>query len=105
MSSAPARPDARSLAKAQAPTALSEVLESTDAPRSRIGTGHGQSEYSYVGTTSFERAHPEPDLLVSIRYDRPETLVAMGIIPGSAHPRPFPDSAALGFVPDPPARR
>ncbi len=86
-------------------TPLAQALSSANQSLSRLGTGHGPSEYSYVGTTSFERAHAEPDFLVSIRYDRPETLVAMGVIPGTAHPRAFPDSAALGFVPDPPTRR
>jgi hypothetical protein len=84
---------------------LQDPSATRGAVRSPLGTGHGSSEYSFVGTTTFERAHPEPDLVVSIRYDRPETLVAMGIIPGPARPRPFPESAALGFVPDPPWRR
>jgi len=71
----------------------------------RLGTGHGPGETSWVGTTEFERAQDSPDLVVSIRYERPETLVSMGILPGATSPRPFPDSASAGFVPDPPPRR
>ena len=100
---APASEIQRSLK--QAPPLAAQAPAPASRSLSRIGTGHGPSEYSYVGITSFERAHAEPDFLVSIRYDRPETLVAMGVIPGNAHPRAFPDSAALGFVPDPPIRR
>ena len=71
----------------------------------RLGTGHGPGETSWVGTTDFERAQDTPDLVVSIRYERPERLVSMGILPGATSPRPFPDSASAGFVPDPPPRR
>lgn len=106
---APVSPGDRAVARSLQGAPLAESLGALDMQRSRIGTGHGQSEYSYVGNTHFERAHTEPDFLVAIRYDRPETLVAMGIMPAelaqTGHPRAFPDSAALGFVPDPPVRR
>jgi len=70
----------------------------------RLGTGHGDSETSRVLTTSFERAQDRPDQVIAIRYDRRERLVAMGVIPDAGAPRPFPQSAGVGYVPDPPSR-
>jgi hypothetical protein len=69
-----------------------------------LGTGHGQSESSRVTSTSFERAQERPDQVIAIRYDRRERLIAMGVIRDGHAPRPFPESASTGFVPDPPAR-
>ena len=47
----------------------------------------------------------EPDELIAIRYERRETLVAMGVLPEPRYPRwprqPDPFPGALGFVPDP----
>jgi hypothetical protein len=68
-----------------------------------LGTGHGRGEYSPVQQVEFERVSTRPDELVAIRYERRETLVAMGVLPASRHglrdPDPFP--GALSFVPDP----
>jgi hypothetical protein len=68
-----------------------------------LGTGHGRGEYSPVQQVEFERASVRPDELVAMRYERRETLVAMGVLPGvrpaSRNPDPFP--GALSFVPDP----
>ena len=68
-----------------------------------LGTGHGRGEYSPVQQVEFERASARPDELVAIRYERRETLVAMGVLPGTRHalrdPDPFPGT--LSFVPDP----
>ena len=68
-----------------------------------LGTGHGRGEYSPVQQVKFERASARPDELVAIRYERRETLVAMGVLPvtrpGLRDPDPFP--GALSFVPDP----
>jgi hypothetical protein len=68
-----------------------------------LGTGHGRGEYSPVQQVEFERASSRPDELIAIRYERRETLVAMGILPGTRYgwrdPDPFPN--ALSFVPDP----
>jgi hypothetical protein len=68
-----------------------------------LGTGHGRGEYSPVQQVEFERASTRPDELVAIRYERRETLVALGVLPvtrhGSRDPDPFP--GALSFVPDP----
>jgi hypothetical protein len=75
-----------------------------DAPPASLGTGHGRSEYSPVEQVEFERSSSSPDQLVAIRYERQQTLVAMGVLPKIRHswrdPDPFPDSV-LGFVPDP----
>ena len=72
--------------------------------REKLGTGHGEREYSQVSNTAFNRAQSTPNETISIRYDSHENLVSMGVIPapyyGSARPRPFPNS--FGFVPDPP---
>ena len=69
-----------------------------------LGTGHGEREYSQVSNTTFVRAQPRPNEVISIRYDSHENLVSMGVIPapyyGSGRPRPFPNGQ--GFVPDPP---
>ncbi len=66
-----------------------------------IGTAHGQREQSLVNRTRFERASRHPAEVASLRYDRRENLIALGVIPprpgGPRHPDPFPG----GFVPDP----
>lgn len=72
----------------------------------RLGTGHGEREYSYVQDTDFQRQQDEPNEVIRIRYDSLENLVAMGIVrrPGPRPPlaNPFPASAPGEFVPDPP---
>ncbi len=70
-----------------------------------LGTGHGRGEFSPVEQVEFVRANARPDEVIAIRYERRETLVAMGVLPeprpdfASRHPDPFPGT--LGFVPDP----
>jgi hypothetical protein len=70
-----------------------------------LGTGHGRGEFSPVEQVEFERASSRPDEVIAIRYERRETLVAMGVLPEPEYrrprhqPDPFP--GALGFVPDP----
>jgi len=78
--------------------------EAPSASAQSLGTGHGQSEVSRVTSTNFERAQEHPDQIIAIRYDRRERLVAMGVIRDGRAPRPFPESASTGFVPDPPTR-
>ena len=77
------------------------------APMAKLGTGHGAREQSYVEYTDFVRANPRPNEIVRIRYDSRENLLALGIIPRAAtvagDPNPFPGSALMHFVPDPPA--
>ena len=73
---------------------------------SKLGTGHGQREWSVTTRTSFERASATPDQLIQIEYDSFDRLLAAGIIPRPqliARPQPFP-SNPVGYVPDPPQR-
>jgi hypothetical protein len=77
------------------------------APEAKLGTGHGEREYSYVTHTQFVRLQPEPNELIRIHYDSLENLVAMGVIrrpppvlPPTADP--FPGSPNQQYVPDPP---
>jgi hypothetical protein len=92
---------------AEAPAPISEVT-TTAASRAapKLGTGHGEREYSYVQDTEFRRLQSAPNEVIHIRYDSLDNLVAMGIIrrpratPGE--PNPFPDAPQRGFVPDPP---
>ncbi|MBK6616576.1 hypothetical protein [Ottowia sp.] len=72
----------------------------------KLGTAHGQREWSVSGRTQFERATLRPASVRSIEYDQYENLVAMGVVPtrySGQRPRPFPSSRDQpGFVPDPP---
>jgi hypothetical protein len=72
----------------------------------KLGTGHGEREYSYVTDTQFQRLQSEPNEVIRIRYDSYENLVALGVIraprPRPPLPEPFPDSQGRQFVPDPP---
>lgn len=101
---APAAPSAtaQSLARAEL-TARDSALESAKREQSRLGTGHGRSEYSRITMVDFERATREPEEVLTIRYDSYANLVARGIIVARAperFPNPFPN-APQGFVPDP----
>lgn len=98
-------------ALAEAPAALMKDKRAensaTDAaaPAQRLGTAHGQREWSVTSRTAFERASWTPNQVVQIEYDSRERLVAAGIIPDGyaiARPRPFPTNP--GYVPDPPQR-
>jgi hypothetical protein len=75
-------------------------------PEAKLGTGHGQREYSYVIHTDFTRLQPVPNELIRIHYDSLENLMAMGIVQAAEqllpHPNPFPGSPSRGYVPDPP---
>lgn len=80
------------------------AIARSEPKRERLGTGHGDREYSHVGTTQFERASNQPAETLAIWYDSYRNLAARGIIPrrpiASREPQPFPN----GFVADPPAR-
>lgn len=86
-----------------APSANADFLAAPE-PSSKLGTGHGAREYSYVQDTQFERLQSEPNEIIRIRYDSLDNLIAMGVVrrphPGVPGPEPFPGSHA--FVPDPP---
>jgi hypothetical protein len=79
---------------------------SSPAPQAKLGTGHGEREYSYVSHTEFARLQPQPNEIIRIRYDSFENLLAMGIVkrPRAQPPtmNPFPASPEQQYVPDPP---
>jgi hypothetical protein len=87
----------------KADQAESRVAESAEVEKKakRLGTGHGEREYSPTRYTEFVRNSDSPDEVITIYYDSRANLVARGIIPSSrlAEPTPFP--AGVGFVPDP----
>jgi hypothetical protein len=91
--------EAAPMLRAPAPAA-----DSTPAPK--LGTGHGEREYSYVSHTQFLRMQEQPNEVIRIRYDSFDNLLAMGIIrrPRPTPPtiNPFPASPAQQYVPDPP---
>jgi hypothetical protein len=71
----------------------------TLAKAEKLGTGHGEREYSPTTQTSFERASSQPAEIVQVRYDSYANLVASGVIGRPRPPvvpEPFP-----GFAPDP----
>jgi hypothetical protein len=74
-------------------------------PAAKLGTGHGEREYSYAEDTEFRRMQREPNEVIRIRYDSFDNLVAMGIVRAPLvtppTPDPFPRSRRQ-FVPDPP---
>lgn len=103
---APSAPpvSAQSLARADSSVRESANAELAKRERSRLGTGHGRSEYSQITMVDFERATREPEEVLTIRYDSYANLVARGVIVARAPerwPNPFPN-APQGFVPDPP---
>lgn len=88
---APMSPAAPAPSLAQAP----REREAAKAAE-KLGTGHGEREYSPMGRTQFERASSSPNEVVQIRYDSYANLQASGVIPSRRVPDPFP-----GFVRDP----
>lgn len=73
-----------------------------EAPRERLGTGHGEREWSRVATTTFERATAQPAERIAIEYDSRPNLVARGILPQRPLVQRAPDPFPNGFVADPP---
>lgn len=94
------------VARPTAPALQGGTAERAPASAPRLGTGHGEREYSYVADTEFHRLQSQPNELIRIRYDSYENLVASGIIrkprPALRVPDPFPGSEQRRFVPDPP---
>jgi hypothetical protein len=74
--------------------------ESIAKDEKKLGTGHGEREYSPTSQTAFERASSTPADVVQVRYDSYANLLASGVI---ARPRPLPrqPDAFPSFVPDP----
>jgi hypothetical protein len=100
----PAAPAARSdgsLAAGEVGPPAAARLAQTE----RLGTGHGQREWSVSRRTTFERLSSTPQDVVEIDYDSYANLVLAGVIPApTARARPFPSDDPRGFVPDPPAQ-
>ncbi len=97
--------EADGAAESKAGRAAGDAAASPTMQQPSLGTGHGRGEYSPVEQVEFVRASSRPDETIAIRYERRETLVAMGAIPEpkfrfrSRQPDPFP--GVTGFVPDP----
>ncbi|MBK7903875.1 MAG: hypothetical protein IPJ97_13785 [Proteobacteria bacterium] len=104
-SDTPARAESDAASDAKASRAAGATAAAPAMQLPSLGTGHGRGEYSPVQQVEFERGSARPDEMIAIRYERRETLVAMGVIAeppyrfSRRHPEPFP--GALGFVPDP----
>ena len=83
--------------KSAAPRAQSELGQRDER---KLGTGHGEREYSPTTETRFERASSSPAEIVQVRYDSVQNLIAAGVIP---RPRPIPrqPDPFPSFVPDP----
>lgn len=93
--------------RASADAARSAAGQLAQAPREKLGTGHGEREQSLVERTDFERAQESPDEIIRIRYDSRANLVARGVIREPRRrneplPDPFPGSPMARYVPDPP---
>jgi hypothetical protein len=100
----PAAPAARS-ADNQAAGEVAALATARPAPTERLGTGHGEREWSVSRRTSFEKLSSAPQDVVEISYDSFANLVLAGVIPTpTAQARSFPSDGLRGFVPDPPAR-
>lgn len=96
----------QSESKAAAPAAERESAADSIAQQ-RMGTGHGQREWSPVGQTHFQRASLKPAQISEVRYDDARRLYAMGAIPRESRVRPRPSTPRAfpdGFVADPPYR-
>ncbi|HEY3799057.1 MAG TPA: hypothetical protein VGL58_11940 [Caulobacteraceae bacterium] len=79
-----------------------------DTAEEKLGTGHGEREWSETTVEPFERATSYPQYTQQIAYDSYDNLLALGVIRpswryGERQPQPFPQSGD-GFVPDPPGR-
>jgi hypothetical protein len=97
----PNRPEAsRAFESDSAPSNLATAI-----PAPKLGTGHGEREYSYVNHTEFSRMQNQPNEVIRIRYDSLDNLFAMGIIerprPATPAVNPFPATPEQQYVPDP----
>jgi hypothetical protein len=104
-----AAPDAQaggSAASKRGESFADERARGAAQPGAPLGTGHGRSETSRAEVVRFERETAFPAETITIRYDRRENLVAMGVLPPPVvvrAPDAFP-AWAPGFVADPPRR-
>jgi hypothetical protein len=104
-------PAAETLTTAQArestalPAPMASPMVRAPEPAPKLGTGHGEREYSYVNYTEFVRMQTQPNEVIRIHYDSLENLFAMGIVkrprPVLPTANPFPASPDQQYVPDP----
>jgi len=100
------RADASMPAAAAMAAAPVQESDAAQGKLQRLGTGHGEREWSPSRITEFERASDLPQQRLQLRYDSHARLVARGVIP---RPRRYPRVADVpqafpgDFVPDPPA--
>jgi hypothetical protein len=93
---------------AAAASGASRAYAEREAPQDdKLGTAHGQREWSAIRLVDFERATPYPQYTAQIEYDTYANLVARGVIrwrfDAQRHPQPFPASPPHEqYVPDPP---
>lgn len=92
----------RSKPSTQAAEALADAATGA-SPASPLGTAHGERRWSPSAQTRFERASPQAEEIIALRYDRPAALVARGVIRVGREPWPAREPRAFpgGFVPDP----
>ena len=90
--------DAAAPAAQSSPRARADSFASRD--EKKLGTGHGEREYSPTSQTAFERASATPAEIVQVRYDSYANLLASGVIPRQ-RPWPRQPDAFPSFVPDP----
>ena len=107
-SNSAASADAKAAPTMPAPSAMQAPLTSSlarPAAAPKLGTGHGEREYSYVNHTEFLRMQAQPNEVIRIRYDSLDNLLAMGVIkrprPAAPGANPFPASPEQQYVPDP----
>ncbi|HET7825153.1 MAG TPA: hypothetical protein VFK90_07455 [Anaeromyxobacter sp.] len=70
-------PGASAPAPAPAPEALAQKRRGPERPG--LGTEFGEERESRVVEVAFERARPQPDTVLAVRYDDREGLLALGI--------------------------
>ena len=101
-------PSAPSASSRQSESIASDRAYGGAAPQRRIGTGHGEREWSPVSNTEFERASRTPTQVTQLRYEDIDSLMAMGAMPRpyrwDRRPRNAPEAFPNGFAADPPRR-
>jgi hypothetical protein len=98
---AAAAPAAEAVRRAPPPAPAPQIVQTE-----RLGTGHGQREWSVSRRTTFERLSRNPQDRLEIAYDSYQNLILAGVIAApTAQARAFPGDDGRGFVADPPPWR
>ncbi|HEV7614230.1 MAG TPA: hypothetical protein VGO37_20310 [Steroidobacteraceae bacterium] len=102
---APSAPANEAMAKGSTAMRAPTASMAMPVPAPKLGTGHGEREYSYVNRTEFVRMQSQPNEVIRIRYDSLDNLFAMGIMrrprPAASPANPFPATPEPQYVPDP----